>query len=248
MLLIDLGNSAAKFRYLHDGEQKDNNFSLLSHHYHDLIHAYLSRLELTSVYLSSVANERISDEVLELLKEYFPASEIHSLHSLAQLDGLNNGYDDFRQLGVDRWLAAVAAWALYDVDAIIVDAGSAITLDLLSRGKGFLGGAILPGLHGDEQRFRQLFPDVDFNDIATGTLFRPGTNTHDCLLMPDTAGSVAAAARLLMDWRDLLDNPRVILSGQDAATIKQQLDHPCAIDIIPDLVFQGMLKQIELSG
>lgn len=59
-------------------------------------------------------------------------------------------------LGRDRLAAAVGAWSVYgeDVDTVlIVDLGSAITIDLVTRGGGFEGGVISPGI---AMRFRAL--------------------------------------------------------------------------------------------
>ena len=60
--------------------------------------------------------------------------------------GLNILYDNPRELGADRIVSAIAAYALYGGPCIVVDFGTATTFGAISEGGDFLGGAICPGL------------------------------------------------------------------------------------------------------
>jgi type III pantothenate kinase len=60
--------------------------------------------------------------------------------------GLNILYDNPRELGADRIVSAIAAYALYSGPCIIVDFGTATTFGAISGSGDFLGGAICPGL------------------------------------------------------------------------------------------------------
>ncbi len=60
--------------------------------------------------------------------------------------GLRNGYADPGQLGTDRWAAVVAAWHAAPGDLCVVDAGTAVTVDLVRADGRHLGGIIVPGL------------------------------------------------------------------------------------------------------
>ena len=59
--------------------------------------------------------------------------------------GITCGYHDPGQLGVDRWMAMVAAHVRYPQGSLVVDCGTAATLDALA-GSRHLGGYILPGI------------------------------------------------------------------------------------------------------
>ena len=59
---------------------------------------------------------------------------------------MTSGYRDPERLGVDRWLALIAARERSKQPTVIVDAGSACTIDLLDSEGRHLGGYILPGL------------------------------------------------------------------------------------------------------
>ena len=60
--------------------------------------------------------------------------------------GVSNGYTDPGQLGVDRWPALIGAWHRQHGACLVVGAGTATTIDILSDRGEFRGGVILPGL------------------------------------------------------------------------------------------------------
>ncbi|MDU6879932.1 type III pantothenate kinase [Finegoldia magna] len=60
--------------------------------------------------------------------------------------GIVNKYASPREVGVDRIINAVSACKKYSTPVIIVDIGTAITLDYISENKEYLGGAIAPGI------------------------------------------------------------------------------------------------------
>src|SRR5690606_12310751 len=68
--------------------------------------------------------------------------------ALSQINaaGVVNGYERPEQLGADRWLAILAGFSRAKRASVIVDCGSAITLDLVSARGEHLGGYIAPGL------------------------------------------------------------------------------------------------------
>ncbi len=60
--------------------------------------------------------------------------------------GVTCGYRQPESLGIDRWLALLAAWHRWSESCVVVDAGSALTVDLLAANGVHLGGYIVPGL------------------------------------------------------------------------------------------------------
>ncbi|QOL27214.1 type III pantothenate kinase [Thalassotalea sp. LPB0316] len=65
----------------------------------------------------------------------------------ASTNGVVCGYDNYQQLGVDRWLAILGADSLKpNTHVVIIDAGTATTVDILTADKRHLGGWILPGV------------------------------------------------------------------------------------------------------
>jgi type III pantothenate kinase len=246
MLLIDSGNSAVKCRLIQQEGVTDRVFPVR----HDLnlleFTHFIQSIETDAVYLASVASEQISQLIIDLVRQHMGAV-VQPVKTMVELGGLKNGYLEYTQLGVDRWLTLLAANDLINGDVVIVDAGSAITVDLLSKRKGHLGGAILAGFQTGIERFKQIFPDLDFNhpDIAQSEC--PGRSTAGCIHLMKEPVTVTQVIQLISRWSHLLDEPvRVLLCGQDATYISESLDRD--YEVIPDLVFKGMLKQIELTS
>lgn len=63
----------------------------------------------------------------------------------AERNGLRLAYADPSRLGVDRWLAMLAAWRLHRGAFCVVSAGTALTFDRVDAGGQHLGGLIAPG-------------------------------------------------------------------------------------------------------
>jgi type III pantothenate kinase len=148
-----------------------------------------------------------------------------------------------RRVGTDRLLAAAAADRLRTPGraAIVVDAGSAITVDLVSADGAFEGGVILPGLRIMGQAL----------DAQTDALpFVPGSLTE---APPPVVGkSTEAAIRSGMYWgavgavrevvsrmvKQLPTEPELFLAGGDAQHFAPYLDGQ--LHIAADLVFAGL--------
>jgi type III pantothenate kinase len=60
--------------------------------------------------------------------------------------GVDIDYPKPQSIGADRLANAAAATALYGFPAIVVDFGTAVTFDIVSAGRAYIGGVIAPGL------------------------------------------------------------------------------------------------------
>lgn len=135
----------------------------------------------------------------------------------------------YESMGIDRIACCEAV-----EDALIIDAGSAITVDKVKNGK-HLGGYIYPGFRAMAQCFKDISPrlEVSFNfDIDLATMPR---NTRDAL-------SFGAISPLISQIREDADTKTVILTGGDAEKLLAFI--PQAV-IDQELVFKGMKKILE---
>ena len=132
--------------------------------------------------------------------------------------GLKSRYDNPQHVGIDRLLASATAFAEAPPNTalVIADAGTAITVDLLSAEGTFLGGTIAPGLQMMLRALRadtSLLPEIALDGYAS----LPATSTPDGM----RAGILHGAASLIDGLRDRLGetvaNPVLsILTGGDA--------------------------------
>lgn len=152
--------------------------------------------------------------------------------------GVTNAYADPERLGVDRWLALVAAHRAYSGPLCLLDSGSAITIDGLAADGQHLGGLILPGL--------RLMREA----LLQGTsLERTEAASIHTLLARDTATAIAAAApqacvalveRVCHDIEGSCGSrPRLVVTGGDAPLLLPLWSLPVHQE--PDLVMQGLM-------
>lgn len=157
-----------------------------------------------------------------------------------QRAGVTCGYRDPAQLGVDRWLAVLAAHRRDPSPALVVDCGSAVTLDLLGAGGRHLGGYILPGL---ELMRRALFADTDAvkveRSFTAGMALGPGEDTDEAVnrgLPTMVLGTLDRSLEYLRRQEEV--EPLLWLTGGDGALFASFLGGDC--ELIPELVFEGL--------
>jgi type III pantothenate kinase len=153
--------------------------------------------------------------------------------------GVTCGYRDLSRLGVDRWLAVLAAHQQFQRPCLVADCGSAVTLDLLGTGGQHRGGFIVPGL---ALMRRALSRDTDAvqvpDTIEAGMSLAAGRDTTEAVnrglvLMVTGAidkamGSLAAEA----------PSPLLVLTGGDGPVVASLTHH--MYELAPDLVLDGL--------
>lgn len=93
--------------------------------------------------ISSVV-PNLTPQAALLAREYFCVEPLIIGHHTDT--GLKNEYANPREVGADRLVNALAAWTKYSCACVIADFGTATTVDAVSSGGAYLGGAIAPGL------------------------------------------------------------------------------------------------------
>ncbi|MEO6976431.1 MAG: type III pantothenate kinase [Gallionella sp.] len=157
--------------------------------------------------------------------------------------GVRNGYSNPSQLGSDRWAALIAAWHLVQGACLVVNCGTATTIDALS-GKGeFVGGLILPGV---ELMQHSLVAATDQLKAAPGQYVQFPLNSADALF----SGAIQACCGAIERQYDLLDDDSatLILSGGAAGELQPCLDQKrfgASPRIVNSLVLQGLLLMVK---
>jgi type III pantothenate kinase len=145
---------------------------------------------------------------------------------------------DPASVGADRIANAFAARALYGTPAIVVDLGTATTLDCVSKAGAYVGGAIAPGVvTASEELFRRAAR------LARVDLRRPeralGKTTEECLrigVLWGNAGLVDALVRRVRE--ELGGHPKVIATGGLANVLAPECD---TVDLVDEtLTLKGM--------
>ncbi len=99
--------------------------------------------EGTRVIVSNVAGPEVAGHIERAAAERRFACRI--IETPPEQLGVTNGYRDPGQLGTDRWAALIAAHRSMPGHKLVVNAGTALTIDALAADGRFLGGLIVPG-------------------------------------------------------------------------------------------------------
>lgn len=145
-------------------------------------------------------------------------------HDLRKMVAWENYYPT---MGIDRVMVCEAV-----EEGVVVDAGSAITVDVM-RGGIYQGGFISLGLRAASEAYARLSPALDVSWNFEVDLAKMAKNTPDAV----TIGFLAPLATQI----ERLGKP-LYLSGGDAQTLGRFF--PEAV-VDEDLIFKGMKKLIE---
>ena len=154
-------------------------------------------------------------------------------------------YDTPETLGTDRIAAIAGAFALFPgKDIMVIDAGTAITIDFLS-GTMYLGGNISPGL---SMRFKALNSFTDRLPLLTPSrdFKSPGRNTSEAI----TAGVISGVLYEINEYIRTFEKEHVdyktILTGGDGGLISDLISSP--LMYIPDIVTDGLNYILEYNA
>lgn len=156
---------------------------------------------------------------------------------------LTNAYHTPQSLGTDRLAAAVGAWSeAPGLPLLIIDAGTCVTYDLVSKRGVYEGGNIAPGLSMRLQamhEFTQRLPLVEIPQMIPFV----GRNTVEAMQAGGAGGMVLEMKGMISKYRRHWKNLKVFLTGGDANFFANHLK--TVIFVSPELVLKG-LNQILL--
>lgn len=234
-LQLDVGNSSAKWRLLdinrpgqiiargcYNGDEPSR-------------HALLGCTDvLDHIWIGSVADAHREQQLVELLRQRWSITPWFA-RSQAQTGRLINSYEQPERMGADRWLAMLGGQQHSSGRFCVVDAGSALTIDIVAASGQHEGGYIIPGPALME---RALLLDTDRVrfDEAPNYALPPGRSTAQAVrhgIALAQAGSVALALQ-----RENISGDELLWCGGASATLRELMGNIGRL--WPDLVFDGL--------
>ncbi|KQV14503.1 MULTISPECIES: pantothenate kinase [unclassified Pseudomonas] len=248
ILELDCGNSFIKWRVLDADVRRvigegvvDSDLALL-----ESLKA-LKGLALKFCRLVSVRTAEETSALISLLTEAFGVSVVCAAPS-REMSGVRNGYEEFERLGLDRWLAMLGGFQLASGACLVLDFGTAVTADFISRDGEHLGGFICPGMPLMRNQLRTHTRRIRYGDLAAERALEslvPGRTTVEavergCSLM--LRGFVLTQLELAHSYWG--DDFAVFLTGGDADLVSEIVPEA---RVVPDLVFVGLAMACPLS-
>lgn len=232
-LQLDVGNSGAKWRLVRAGAVVSRgSYSAADAASRQALLGCTDTLE--EAWVASVAAPAQDAALVELLAGHWGV-EPWFARTGARTGDLVNSYEDPARMGVDRWLAMLAARHRTPGRACVVDAGSALTIDLVSAAGRHEGGYIIPGAALMERALLLDTGRVRFAEAADYAL-SPGTSTAGAVRHGIALAQAGAVAMALEEAGG--ETPALFFCGGGGEHLKTLLAR--GGEWVPDLVFEGL--------
>jgi len=177
-IFLDIGNTNTKWKV------QDEYFVLPTENFE-----FDKLLDSSKIWVSNV-----SEKIFNFKKPY-----VCIVESQKKYKSLINAYRRPKSLGSDRWLGMIAAYEKSkDNNFIVIDVGSAITIDLVNKSGMHLGGVIIPGLEKIRQTFNNFLISSDESIIGLGKSTEEAWTIGTFSMIPSTINLKIKELRVAM--------------------------------------------------
>lgn len=239
-LIIDIGNTFTKISVFDKQEVKTETVS--------------GELQPSDIGEFLMGLSGVDSVIVSAVKDYSPDLKEYLTRNFRVFIELNadtplpvkNCYKTKDTLGNDRIAAAVGANYLYPKkNVLVVDAGTAITYDLIDENGHYIGGNISPGI---EMRFKALnrftgrLPLVSKKNIDKLV----GQTTEEAILAGVMQGVVFEVERTINAFKEIYTNLIVIITGGDAIFFDKKLKNYFFVHF--NLIAIGLNRILKYNG
>ena len=235
ILVVDIGNQNVKWmasekcgRFASCTEQFDENLSRNLGHLLDI-----EMVVFTSVKGHQSVRSLCAFSVSTWGVEALPVAPVKSQC------GVHNPSYSGAELGADRWAALIGAWSINRQACVVVDCGTAITVDALSDNGTFIGGSILPGFSLGLSALGQNTEQIAKLNELTPQL--PALSTSEAVssgVVFGTAGAVDALVCRYLGYAG--EHAMLFLTGGDANWLSPRSRY--SFELFPQLVLHGLVQ------
>ena len=258
-LIFDVGNTRLKWVAVDSSKQPTDQQKKLWDYSGSIstqsLHSPEHRVELAdyisktlpkpdAIAFSCVAGE----EIIAQLQSLFPQwqdIEWKQLRGDSVIEGMRTLYQDSSKLGSDRWSAIIGARSLSKANALIINAGTATTIDLLGSNGVHYGGWILPGLSLMHQSLEANTAQLPLA-VRDTSMQGFGTSTNEAIIGGCDAAQIGAI-QYALDQAKQMNVPieKIWLDGGNAKTLMNQIQEANMlsaqkIEVSEGLVLRGV--------
>ncbi len=234
-LLLDIGNTRIKAAF-DDGQGIGKSQAIM--HSGQIPRESLEEITIDTppkeIWVACVAGPVMQEVVLKWADECWDV-EPDFVTTEAQACGVNNAYSKPNTLGVDRWLAIIAAHHRGKGPACVVDAGTCLTLDVVDAKGRHLGGLIAPGVASQRDavwgrtQVRARTQDGELGVLAD--------STDDAVSFGTLHGPLGLIERVCAQLPVSKEPMRHLITGGETALLLPYLE---GWEAAPDLVLEGL--------
>jgi len=225
-LFIDIGHSTVKWKTFSSKISKESVESFSAS----------SLPNNKCVWLSAVAHSNILDSI----KREFANVEL--VLPCKKHGNLTIAYQTPSELGVDRFLAMLGAIENYpSANLLVIDLGSALTIDIVNDDGAHKGGLIMPGLMALRKSFTK-FSTENMSQSLAGLQ----NNTKDAWLSGTETMLIVTIKEQIRDFQSQYSNGVVLLTGGDITKLSNEL--PQSLNYFENLVLDGLVSYAKSVG
>lgn len=236
-LLVDIGNTRIKW-VLSDAIA---TLPQLKMQYAETIAALLTAWQNLAkpqaIAIANVTKTEQTEVLIKLVQGLWPDVPVTIAKTSDHAFGVQIAYAQAENLGVDRWLALIAIKHFHNLPAILVDCGTAMTIDVLAADGLHKGGLIVPGLKMMQQALLQGTHKLKTVDVNGQTTL--GLSPSSCIKNGALFSLVSTVEKVFQQVADQDGlGYTLILTGGDGQLIYQYLTINALLD--STIVLQGL--------
>lgn len=232
VIFVDIGNSSIKVGFLSEGKWK--------------VHTYHTAPDAAGQVNNHIYP--IQQIVLSSVKENFKDIFEHEVESslvrevtIKDIDREKLDYETPETLGIDRYLGCLGARSISGKGAVVIDAGSACTIDYMDAAGVYHGGVIMPGFKAVMNLFKNVAPELPEIQIGIPEIF-PGKSTHESLQWGQVGFFVDGVISILQAYDSKFKDFDLYLTGGDAEILNKLLGNVGEVN--PWLVLMGLKEMV----
>lgn len=239
-LFLDIGNARIKWA-LGDKEQfkVGDPLAHAGKPFKDLARPCWKELEAPErVVISNVRGSDYEKSVRTWVKRRWKVAP-EFVRSEASCCDVTNGYIQPERLGVDRWTSLLAVHRAYSGPSVVVDCGTAITIDAIDGNGEHLGGLIVPGMELMQTALSERAPGIELSESGGEESSLLARSTESAVSGGILYTAISLIDRVFMDLNAELDSKaNLVLTGGDALRVRPLLTRKPVYN--PHLVLEGL--------
>ncbi|MCC5942525.1 MAG: type III pantothenate kinase [Balneolaceae bacterium] len=237
-IYLDIGNSSLKL-----AARQNGGWRILSKQPLDDVDKVIHEVESLDRDRNLVISS-VREDILTRIQSVLEEDRITVLHrSLIPDEMLNYGTPD--TLGLDRFLVCLAAKNITKSGVIVIDSGSACTIDYMNQAGVFEGGIIMPGLGMLKGSISEKLPELPVPPEEIPQIW-PGKSTAESIQWGAYWGFAQSIKQFLIKYLRSHPESSIFVTGGDSQFIKKQLTDDFDLQVWEHLLFDGMRDFYEM--